>query len=82
VDELARLVAGAAVVAGTVALAATRRPLPSIAVLLDLLLAAGLLRLAGEPRPESLATAVAVIALRRLTATALRRAAKAAQDAP
>lgn len=77
--ELAPLVALAAVIAGAVALGATRQPVASLGVMLDLLLAAGLLRLSGDPPPEALATAAAVVALRRLTASGLRKAARASK---
>ncbi|SDD39770.1 Protein of unknown function [Geodermatophilus telluris] len=69
---LALAVSGLALVAGTVALAATRRPALALAVLLDLLLAAGLLRLAAEPTWTSLGTAAAIVALRRLIGAGLR----------
>lgn len=50
----------------------TRRALPALAVLLDLLLAAGLLRLLGEPDWQAIVTAAAIVAIRRLLAAALR----------
>ena len=69
---LALGVSALALVAGTVALAATRRPATALGVLLDLLLAAGLLRLAAEPTWGSIATAAAVVLLRRLIGMGLR----------
>ncbi len=66
-----------ALVAGAVALAATRRPALALGVLLDLLLAAGLLRLAAEPTWASLATAAAVVLLRRLIGAGLRAGGRA-----
>ena len=71
-DLLAVGVGALALVAGAVVLGATRRPAPALAVLLDLLLAAGLLRLAAEPTWTSLATAAAVVGLRRLVGAGLR----------
>lgn len=65
-------VAAAALVAGFLALAVTRRPLPALAVLLDLLLAAGLLRLLGEPDWRTILTAATIVALRRVLSAALR----------
>ena len=50
----------------------TRRPLPALAVLLDLLLAAGLLRLLGDPGWQTILTVAALVALRRLLAAGLR----------
>lgn len=73
--DLAPLVAAAAVVAGAVALACTRQPRPSLAVLLDLLLAAGLLSLAGDPPPLALASAAGVVVVRVLVTASLDRAA-------
>ena len=69
---LALLVTAAALVAGLVALVATRRPAAALPVLLDLLVAAGLLRLVGQPSWQALATAAAVILLRRLIGFGLR----------
>jgi uncharacterized membrane protein len=74
---LALVVSAMALVAGVVALAATRRPALALGVLLDLLLAAGLLRLAAEPTWSSLATAAAVVALRRLIGAGLRTGGRA-----
>jgi hypothetical protein len=70
--QLALGVSALAVVAAVVALVATRRPALALGVLLDLLLAAGLLRLAAEPTWSSIATAAAVVALRRLIGVGLR----------
>ncbi|MEX5719868.1 hypothetical protein [Geodermatophilus maliterrae] len=82
---LALVVSALALVAGAVTLAATRRPALALGVLLDLLLAAGLLRLAAEPTWTSLATTAAVVLLRRLIGAGLRaggRAFSAASVAP
>jgi len=69
---LALLVTAAALVAGLVALVATRRPTAALPVLLDLLVAAGLLRLVGDPGWQVLATAAAILVLRRLIGFGLR----------
>ena len=69
---LALLATAAALLAGLVALVATRRPAVALAVFLDLLVAAGLLRLVGQPSWPALATAATVILLRRLIGFGLR----------
>lgn len=69
---LALLVTAMALVAGLVALVATRRPAAALPVLLDLLVAAGLLRLVGQPSWQALATAAVVLVLRRLIGFGLR----------
>jgi hypothetical protein len=74
---LATLVAAAALVAGAVALAATRRPALALGVFLDLLLAAGLLRLVGDPGWRAILTAAAIVALRRLIGAGLRAGGRA-----
>jgi hypothetical protein len=74
---LALGVSALALVAGAVALAATRRPALALGVFLDLLLAAGLLRLAAEPTWTALATAAAVVGLRRLIGVGLRAGSRA-----
>ena len=69
---LALLVTAAALAAGLVALLATRRPAAALPVFLDLLVAAGLLRLVGEPSWQALASAAAILVLRRLIGFGLR----------
>ena len=73
----ALLCSGAAVIAGLLALGATRRPGLALSVFLDLLLAAGLLRLVGSPGWQSLATAATVVAIRHLVTAGLSRGATA-----
>jgi hypothetical protein len=64
------VITGAALVAGTLTLAVTRRPALALGVFLDLLLAAGLLRLVGTPDGQALATATGLrIGGRSLTAS-------------
>jgi hypothetical protein len=70
--EAALVISAAALVAGVLALVVTRRPGVGLSVLLDFLLAAGLLRLVGEPTWRSIASAAALVALRRLLGVGLR----------
>jgi hypothetical protein len=74
---LALLVTAAALVAGLVALVATRRPAAALPVFLDLLVAAGLLRLVGQPSWQALATAAVILVLRRLIGLGLRTGGRA-----
>ena len=67
-----QVIAGAGLVAGLLALAATRRPALAVGILLDMLLAAGLLRLVGDPGWQALVTAAIVIAIRHLVSYGLR----------
>ncbi|MET8042789.1 hypothetical protein ABZU25_18255 [Micromonospora sp. NPDC005215] len=60
-----------ALVAGVVTALSTGALRAAVRVLLDLLTAAGLLRLAGDPGWNGLAGAVAIIALRQLLGAAL-----------
>ena len=78
----AQLVTGAALVSAAIALAATRRPAPALGVLLDLLVAAGLLRLVGDPGWTALASAAVIIALRHLVGSGLRQAAASWRAGP
>lgn len=73
-DAAALLVTAAAFVAASTALLVTRRWRVALAVLLDLLTAAGLLRLAQPPDLGRLAAAAAVLAVRRLAVAGLRPA--------
>jgi hypothetical protein len=69
---LALLGTVAALVAGLVALVATRSPAAALPVFLDLLVAAGLLRLVGEPGWPALGTAATILVLRRVIGFGLR----------
>jgi hypothetical protein len=62
----------AGLVAAALTLAVTRRPGAALGVLLDLLLAAGLLRLAGDPGWGTITTAAVVVLLRHLAGAGLR----------
>ena len=78
----AQLVTGAALVSAAIALAATRRPALALGILLDLLVAAGLLRLVGDPGWTALASAAVIIALRHLVGSGLRLAAASWRAGP
>ena len=69
---VALAVTAAGLLAAAAVLAATRQPLFALKVLLDFLLAAGLLRLTGQPGWAALATAAALVAVRRLVGVGLR----------
>ncbi|WP_410818035.1 hypothetical protein [Micromonospora sp. 050-3] len=70
---LVTAVTALALVAGVFTTLTTGALRSGVRVLLDLLTAAGLLRLAGEPGWNGLAGAVAIIALRQLLGAALSR---------
>ncbi len=65
-DVTSLVVAASALVAGALAFAVTWRLRTGLGVLLDLLLAAGLLRLAAQPTWTGIATAAAIVAVRKL----------------
>jgi len=65
-------ITAAGLVAGALTLARTRSPSLAMSVLLDLLLAAGLLRLTGGPAWGALATIASIVAIRRLIGSGLR----------
>ena len=73
----ALVVSAAAVLTGVGTLLATRRPALALSVFLDLLLAAGLLRLTGDPSWQALVTAASVVGIRRLVGAGLRSGARA-----
>ncbi|MCZ7422381.1 MULTISPECIES: DUF1622 domain-containing protein [unclassified Micromonospora] len=68
---LSALVTAFGVLGATVALLTTGSRATALGVLLDMLLAAGLLRLAGEQSWTEIAVLVAIVALRLLVRTAL-----------
>ncbi len=68
----ALLCTAAAIGCGLLALAVTRDVRIALAVLLDLLLAAGLLRLAGAPGAQQLLSTAAIVLVRRIVALGLR----------
>jgi hypothetical protein len=73
----ALLTVAAAILAGAVVLARTRSTGRALPVLLDLLTAAGLLRLSAVPTWDALAVTAAVVALRRLVTAGVRTASTA-----
>ena len=75
--RVAMAVTAAGLVAGLLALAVTRRPGLALKVFLDFLLAAGLLRLTGDPGWPAVVAAAAIVALRRLIGAGLRAGAAA-----
>jgi uncharacterized membrane protein len=78
VSTLAAMGVGlAALVAAALTLAVTRRPALALSVLLDLLLAAGLLRLAGDPGWGPIVIAAAIVVLRRVIGFGLRTGGRA-----
>ncbi|MGN6301740.1 MAG: hypothetical protein ACTHN8_11700 [Angustibacter sp.] len=71
----ALMIAAAALLLGGLALASTRRLHPALGILLDLLLAAGLLRLAFLGTSKAIAGAAALVVIRKLAVYALSTAA-------
>ncbi len=71
IDLTSAIVVLLAIIAGGAVLAATRRPVDSLMVLLDLLMAAGLIHLAAGPTLPRVATAASVLAIRRLVSWSL-----------
>jgi len=69
---IAQLLSGAALLAGVLTLATTRKPALALSVFLDLLTAAGLLRLVGDPSWQSITTAAVIVGLRHLIGFGLR----------
>ena len=69
---MSQVVAAIALVSGGLALAVTRRPALALGILLDLLVAAGLLRLVGSPSWSAIASAAVIIALRHLVSYGVR----------
>jgi hypothetical protein len=74
IDRVAVVVSAAGLLCGLLALVRTRDVWCAVRVLLDLLLAAGLLRLTSASGWPQLAAAAALVALRRLLTIALREA--------
>jgi len=71
-DTASLLVVAAGVGAGALVLVRTRALLPALASLLELLTAAGLLRLAATPTYDRAAAAAGVLVVRRLATLGLR----------
>lgn len=77
VEAASLAVAAAAVVAGCACLTATRSVLVALPVLLDLLLAAALLRLALTQTPAQLAAVVALVLVKQVASYGIRNAQQA-----
>ncbi len=75
--DAALLVTAAALVAAGLALARTRSLAVALPVLLDLLLAATLLRLAAQPTPTQLASTAGLVLVKRLGSLGVQRAVSA-----
>lgn len=73
IDAMTVVVVMMAVVSATATLAATRRRMIALAVLLDMLTAASLLRLAVDPDFVRAATAATVLAIRHLISWSLSK---------
>ncbi|MER7441147.1 MULTISPECIES: hypothetical protein [Micromonospora] len=71
---LVAVVTGLALLSGAAVLVGSGRPLPAVRVLLDLLTAAGVLRLASGRSWDALAVAVFIILLRQLVWASLSNA--------
>ena len=71
VAGLAPLVVAAALVVSGLVLASARNPTAALAVLLDLLLAAGLLHLSADAAPTAIASAALVIVIRKVAGLGL-----------
>ncbi|HLZ38745.1 MAG TPA: hypothetical protein VKP64_13545 [Mycobacteriales bacterium] len=80
IDDLAVVVSAAGLLCGVLAFVRTRDAWCGVRVLLDLLLAAGLLRLAATSGWSQLAAAAALVAVRRLLTIALREAPGASRN--
>ena len=70
--QAALAISAGALVVGALTLVRTRQPALALGVFLDLLLAAGLLRLVGGQSWQSIATAATIAALRHLIGLGLR----------
>jgi hypothetical protein len=73
IDLASALVVALAVLAATAVLVTGRRTALALPVLLDLLTAAGLLHLAGDPGYRRAASAAAILVVRRLLSWSLTR---------
>jgi uncharacterized membrane protein len=79
---MSEIVAAMALVSGGLALVVTRRPALALGILLDLLVAAGLLRLVGDPDWRTIIITGAVVALRHLVSYGLRLGERALEEPP
>ncbi len=74
ITTAALLVTAAALLSAAATLLATRRVLTALPVLLDMLLAASLLRLILHPSPAQLGSTALLVLVKRLASAGLRRA--------
>ena len=74
VDTAALLVIAAALLSAAATLLATRTVLTALPVLLDMLLAASLLRLTLHPTPAQLGGTALLVLIKRLASSGIRRA--------
>ncbi|MEY9214632.1 DUF1622 domain-containing protein [Thermobifida halotolerans] len=81
VQILVPLVTAAGLMAAAVCLARTRRAVLALGVLVDFLIAAGLLRLTADPSWSDIALAAIVIAVRKLASVGLRVSQRAGESA-
>jgi hypothetical protein len=77
VAALVPIVIAAALVLSALTLLATRRVAAALPVLLDLLLAAGLLRLSATASWQAIASAAAIVVIRKLATTGITAARRA-----
>ena len=77
ISAAALLVTAAALLSAGAALLVTRRVTVALPVLLDMLLAVSLLRLALDPTPTQLASTALLVLVKRLASAGVRRAADA-----
>lgn len=82
VQVSAALVAAAALVSGALALVTTRQPGIALAVLLDLLLAAGLLRLIAVSDWRGIIGAAAIVVIRKVVVAAYHRGSHVLTEPP
>jgi hypothetical protein len=78
----ARLIAGSGVLLATAVYLATGRLTVALPVLLDMLMAAGVLRLGAEAPWSSVATAAAIIVLRKVVLTGIHQASATDRGVP
>ena len=81
-EQVALLLTAAGVVTGLLVTASTRRLSDGLPVLLDFLLAAGLLRLASLDSWVAIASVALVVVIRRMAASGIRRSEGAGRPWP
>ncbi|GIF73963.1 hypothetical protein [Asanoa siamensis] len=81
-EAASAVVVAMGIVVGAATLAATRRPMAALAVLLDFLAAAGLLHLAADPTYLRALSAAIVLGIRHLITWSLQTGSRAAMMPP